>query len=791
MFFLKNMFKNKYLKINLFLTSIVLLALFLGFKTYLDLSLTELSSKFAYNVNRSLPVVDRNGIPLDIVYCNNNWNSSNYLPLYKIPLFLRQAFILSEDKLFYSHYGVNWQARLAAALQNTKALFSISNKNNKIRGASTISEQLVRIMQPRPRNLWSKWLETITVYWLENKLSKEQIFELYLNQLPYAANRRGVQQASYYYFNRDLSTLSYKEMLALVVLVRAPSSFDLYKPDVNIDKSIMRLANLLHYNEILNNEDLLILANSKIKLKSSKLTIDASHFVRFIRNNLSIGNYNNDQNDKIYSTLDSELQNKVQKIIDQRLKNLSHRKVKNGAVLVVNHNTSEIIVWVVGGGSKIANDQNYSYYLAPSNFIDAVTTLRQPGSSLKPFLYALAFTKGWSPAMIIDDSPLSERIGSGLHKFFNYSRRFYGAVTAREALGNSLNIPALQAIKFVGNENYLSTLHNLGFTNLNQSSDFYRDGLALGNGEVTLFELVQAYSALARMGEWRPLRFLLTHRNNTSINYSEHYYKIDDYRRIFQPNVASLIANILSDPDARKLEFGNYSILNFQQQTAVKTGTSTDYHDAWAVGYDDKYVVGVWLGNLDRKPTDGVTGASGPALVMRSVFAEINKFDDQRNGKLFLSPDLIKEQICIPVHLLGNGKLLENNNPYSNNERVNSCSLRTEYFLNKQQIKQFYSLIQEKDTKPKTKLLSLVNGLKLAIDPRIPQSMQYYKFSINDSIKDKNYEVEWVMDGKSLAKGLFNSYDWSLEKGEHELEAIVRKIGEGEVYYDKASFSVK
>lgn len=669
-----------------------------------------------------IQVTDRNGVPLSISY-QNRWNSFDNLPLYKIPEFLQNAFILSEDKHFYQHHGVNWYARLRALWQNVRY-------HHKVSGASTITEQVVRIIHPRARNLWSKWLEGFEAYALERKFSKADILEFYLNQVPYAANRRGILQAAHYYFARDLSSLTPKEMLALVVLARAPSSYDLYKDPHRLDRAITYLAKQMLQNHFLTQQQLIQLQQESFQLQAPELPVNASQFISFVRTHPSPGQM---QVDIIRTTLNSSLQKNIQRILDQRLAQLNQRHVENGAVLVVDHQTSEILAWVIAG-----NDNN-SHGSKPAGYqIDAVMTPRQPGSTLKPLLYGLALDKGWTAATLIEDAPLAEAIGTGLHRFRNYSRTYYGRVTLREALGNSLNIPAVHAINYVGKSHFLTALHQLGFTSLQQPADYYDIGLALGDGEVTLFELVQAYSALANHGVFTSLRYTM----NETLPIVK--------RPIYSPEAASIIGNILSDPWARRLEFGSGSILNFPVQTAVKTGTSTDYHDAWAIGYNYQYTVGVWLGNLDQTPMNGITGAIGPALILRSVFAELTRHEQTHS--LYLSPKLLPANVCIPT-------------------QVNQgCYSRTEYFIPGTTLP---DNLKASMRQPIIKLSRPSEGLRLAIDPRIPTAVQSFEFEVDGIIKGD--QVMWHIDNQPVITTETGSYLWPLSSDFHRVKVTVKR----------------
>lgn len=654
--------------------------------------------------SRNVPVTDRAGNPLAITY-QAPWNNRDAVPLYAMPELLVSSFLYSEDRKFYEHNGVDWNARAAAILQNVR-------RGETVRGASTITEQVVRLINPRPRNLWSKWLEGIEATLLERHASKPEILEFYLNQLPYASGRRGVVQAARYYFNRAPETLSLREILALAVLARAPSAYDLYKNPDRIDIPLGRLALQMKGGGLISQSAYTDLQNETLEPVKPSLPVDARHFARYVQANT--------QGSHLRTTLDSGLQTQVQDILDSRVKKLSAKKVANAAAIVIDHTTGEVLAWSVAGARDAATK---------AGDIDPVTTPRQPGSTLKPFLYASSLEKGWTAATLINDAPIAEAVGSGLHRFRNYSGTHYGPITLREALGNSLNIPAVLAIHYVGVDPFLATLHRLGLDSLDRGAAVYDEGLALGNGEVTLLELARAYSTLANRGTARPLKVLM----------GDHAPKGD---AIYTPETASIIGDILSDPRARALEFGNDSILNLPVRTAVKTGTSTDYRDAWTLGYNDRYTVGIWMGNLDRTPMKDVTGSTGPALALRSIFHILNK--DRDTDTLYLAPTLIEADVCTrPAAPDG------------------TCPRRTEYFANK---------IEETPAAEKKSALELVRptkGLMMAYDPRIPAGHQKFRFELAGLQKDE--EAEWVLNGKSLFRSTSPRYLWPLEKGQHHL----------------------
>ena len=393
-----------------------------------------------------------------------------------------------------------------------------------------------------------------------------------------------------------------------------------------------------------------------------------------------------------------------------------------------------------------------------ASWIDAVTIPRQPGSTLKPLLYALAFEIGWTAATMVDDSPLSESVGRGLHSYHNYSRIHYGPLRVREALGNSLNIPAVRAIQFVGVDEFLDCLQKLGIGSLQQHPDYYGDGLALGNGEITLRELVQAYAVLARQGIYRPLKYVMADEPRQEEN-----------RRIFSAESASLIGNILSDPDARRLEFGNSGLLRFPVQTAVKTGTSSDYRDAWAVGYNYGFTVGVWIGNLDQHATDGIAGATGPALVLRSVMAELNRHEDSR--PLYLSPRLVKAEICKDSGLQANGH----------------CASLSEWFVPGYMPKT--GTVQAKDPKL-TYLRHPTQGLQLAMDPRISDDQEAFVFRLANM--PQSALADWYVDERLVGSTSIGEYLWRLQRGVHSVRVRIWLDGSGQFQdTSEISFIVK
>ena len=682
-------------------------------------------------------VLDRRGQALMVTY-QNHWNLHDRRALHDIPVFLQRAFILAEDKSFYTHNGDDWIARLHALWQNLV-------QGGVVRGASTITEQVVRVRHPRPRTVWSRWLEGWEARRLENTFSKADILEFYLNQVPYGANRRGVVQAARHYFDRDLDTLNRHEMLALAVLVRAPSRLDPNRNEAPLQRSVETLARRARQVGLLSQREFEQVAAGRLDLVAPKLPVQAHHFVEHVYRQLPAEGLSNLS--RVHTTLDAELQKKAQAILDERLAALTGRNAHNAGLLVVDHQNDEILAWV---GAHNGEGSAASWY-------DPVVVPRQPGSTLKPFLYAAALEKGWTAATLIDDSPLAETVLWGLHDYHNYSRRHYGTVRLRDALGNSLNIPALKTIQYVGGSHFLERLDRLGVHNLRQHPDYYGDGLALGNGEITLLELVGAYATLARQGVHRPLRPF--HETSTG----------SESRRVFSPEVSSLIADIISDADARRLEFGYASLLRFPVQAAIKTGTSSDYRDAWAIAFNHRYTAGVWMGNLNDQRMDHVTGARGPALVLRSIFAELNRHI--KTEPLRRSGSLVKTRICRDTGLPASA----------------TCAARDEWFRSDRVP---ISVPTPSAQKPRLRFRQPSNGLLLAMDPRIPDHLEAFEFKLEGL--EGAQRIEWYVDGRSMHAGKNSTYLWKLMRGEHTAWAKVwLHSGEGAKLTPAVNFIVK
>ena len=650
------------------------------------------------------------GTPLTVDRAGR-FNRTAQLPLTQIPQLLRTAFVFSEDRRYWIHGGSDWRARFAALWQNLRA-------GHIVRGASTIGEQVARILTPRSRTYWSHWLEGLEAGRLIGRFGHAGVLDFYLNQVPYGAQRRGIAPAAGYYFGAQVGALDPAEELALVVLVRSPVALDPRHHPRELRRVVDSLAERLRRKGLLGAGTLRAILHSPLAaVAPAQLPVIAGGFVGFVRERIRTLRL---RGRHFTTTLDAPLERFVQRTLTLRVADLAARGVRNGAALVVDNRRGTVLAWA--GAPPVA-----------AGALDPVMIPRQPGSTLKPFLYSLAMERlGWQPSTVLRDGPLSARIGQGVHEYRNYSNRFYGKVSLRYALGNSLNIPAVETAQAVGVARFIRLLARLGITTLRRPAAYYGPAVAIGDGPVSLYQLVQAYATLARHGRFLPLRVL---RDGP----------LAKPKPVLSSAVTSVIATILSDPDARSAEFGPYSVLDLPFPTAVKTGTSSDFHDALAVGFDNRYTVGVWMGRLSGGNMQTITGAAGPAPVLRAIFAYLRQ--RQPYAGLWRSPKLRRVRVC---ERIGPGPCIRRGDWQLPNEVPHASAV------------------------PARRELAIarpVHGELLAIDPRIPRADQVYTFRIAGGRAVRS--VTWILDGHVLGRTRALRIGWPLVSGPHQLAARV------------------
>ncbi len=498
------------------------------------------------------------------------------------------ATLVSEDKRFFEHSGVDLRAIARAMGQNARHVRLVS-------GASTITQQLVKLLdtggQPtrEGRGLDTKIREAARAQNLEEQLSKRQILEAYLNRLSYGRGFIGPEAAARGLFGVSARELSWAQAALLAVLPRAPSYLDPYE---HLDRAQLRqraLLDALHEQGFLSDADHARATAERIALRDIDRPFEAPHLTEALRLGFHGGL---SPNAVTHTTIDLELQRDVEGLAQTHQRRLSDDRAHGAAVVVVDNHSGEVLAYV---GSPGWNDE-------ASGQIDMVRALRQPGSALKPFVYALAFERGLQPPAMLADVPTRFGEQSGAYAPDNFDGGFVGPISAREALAGSLNVPAVRLAASFEPGALLDALHALGFDSLDRSAEHYGLSLALGSGEVRLHELAGAYVTLARGGERIPLTYA---RDAGALGQPV------AGERVMAADVAAAISDALSDPWARLRGLGGSGPFDIGFPVAVKTGTSSGHRDTYAVGYTHERTVAVWIGNPDGTATDALTGGSG------------------------------------------------------------------------------------------------------------------------------------------------------------------------------------
>lgn len=550
--------------------------------------------------NLSTIILDRNGKVLYKFYTDEN---RTWVKLDKIPESLIWATLAIEDKKFYEHHGLSLNGIFMALIYN----FRINDKV-AIRGGSTITQQLVKnVFFDRSKTWTRKAKEAVLAIQLEMKLSKDEILERYLNQVAYGGETYGAQEAALKYFGKNVWEINTAQAAFLAGLPAAPSSYSPFSG--NIDYAYSRQKHVI--KEMVNagyiNDQVAQEANDQaINIIEERRNITAPHFVFYVKKLIEdkFGFTNIDRLGlKITTTLDSDIQKNVEEVVEQELLGIKNLNISNGAAMVVDVKTGDVLAMV---GSK-------DYYAKDiDGKVNVTTSLRQPGSSIKPINYLLALQNGSTLETIIEDTPVSYQIpGQKPYTPQNYTGRFMGKVTLKTALASSLNVPSVKLLNENGVDNMINLAEKMGITTWTDRSRFGL-ALALGSGEVKMIEMIQAYSTFANMGEKVKMDPILKIDNYLSENIFE---KQIEAEKIFEPEYAFLINNILSDDKARSPVFGLNSKLKIPNKTvAVKTGTTNSLKDNWCIGWTPSYIVAAWVGNNDGTPmswvASGVTGAT-------------------------------------------------------------------------------------------------------------------------------------------------------------------------------------
>lgn len=571
-------------------------------------------------------IFDRNEKPLYEVFADQRRTPVGFSD---IPETLRQATIAIEDKNFYKHQGFD-------PLGWLRAVYNIV-VHQKLQGGSTLTQQLVKNVLLTPtRTLSRKIKEFVLAVQIEKKYSKDEILQMYLNEAPYGGTAWGVEAAAETYFGKKVSELNLIESAILAGLPQRPSYYSPFSdyPEAWKSRTTDVLRRMREDGYITGQQEEQTLEDlDKVEFASPETTFKAAHFVMYVKRILEekYGERVVEQGGlRVYTTLDGDLQEEAEKIVKEEIAKVENIHITNGAAMVMDPTTGEILVMV---GSKDFSAKDYD------GQVNVALSLRQPGSAIKPVTYLTALRKGYTAATVISDVETHFPGGTGQKDYVpkNYDGKFHGPVQMRFALGSSLNLPAVKILAMVGLEDTLSMAYKLGFTTLEPTNELMnRLGLSftLGGGEVRLLDMATAYSAFANSGyRVEPLAILKV-EDQDGKTLEEH--KPVQGKRVISEEEAFMITNILSDNNARLLTFGANSLLNISSRTvAVKTGTTNDMRDNWTVGWSPRFITGVWVGNNDNSAMKQVaSGVSGASPIWRRIMLKAFEKNPVREFKV-------------------------------------------------------------------------------------------------------------------------------------------------------------
>ncbi|HEX8932126.1 MAG TPA: PBP1A family penicillin-binding protein [Patescibacteria group bacterium] len=619
-------------KIKYFIFGIVFAFLFIFPPLLISVFLQDLPTPQELTL-RQIPqttkIYDRHGVLLAEDYAQQN---RTLIHLADVPLNLQHATLAIEDKNFYKHPGFDVSAIIRA--------FRQTFVNNTTQGGSTITQQLIKSSILSPEQTFSrKFKEIILAFWAEKIYTKNQILEMYFNQVPYGGTAWGVEAASETYFDKPVNKLTLAESAFLAGLTSAPTAYSPYGQNPTAWKKrqeevLSRMVDLRYITQNQAEEA----TKQELHFRPQQSSLHAPHFVEYVKEQLA-QKYGLPAVEKgglqVTTTLDLKIQEMAEKVVKEEVANDGNLNLTNGAVLITDPKTGEILAMV---GSHDFDDPN------GGNF-NVTTSLRQPGSSIKVVTYSTALRNGFTAATILDDSPIAYPLSDGqIYAPVNYDGRFHGRVSLRTALANSLNIPAVKTLDAVGISSMVNLGKAMGIENWSDPQN-YGLSITLGAADVTMLDMARVNGVLANKGqlvELNPFLKVTDIRNATLEDDS----KPPVGKQVLDPGVTFILSDILADNKARAMEFGDNSPLVIPGHTvSVKTGTTDDKRDNWTNGYTDKAVVIVWVGNNDNSPMSPTlaSGITGAAPIWHRLMEELLKKNPET---IFSPPTDVIQKFC-------------------------------------------------------------------------------------------------------------------------------------------------
>ena len=666
-------------------------------------------------------ILDRHGELLQRIRTDKSVRRGQWLALVDVSPALRTALVLSEDKRFYEHSGVDWRAASAAAWGNLW--------NSKTRGASTLTMQLAGLMDDNlrsaanGRSVVQKIGQTVSAQMLERSWRKDQILEAYLNVVPLRGELVGIDAISRTLFGKAAHGLDEREAAITAALVRAPNARApvVARRACEVLGLMQRSAAPATASEGRADCDALdLIATAALRRKA----FDASEGIapHLARRLLATAG---PVPKEVRSTLRAPLQRFAVQTLQQHLRELRGRHVEDGAMVVLDNATGEVLAWVGSSGD-----------LSRAGDVDGVMALRQPGSTLKPFLYAQAIAEQrLTAASLLDDAGTHIQTAAGLYIPQNYDHHFKGWVSVRTALGASLNVPAVRTLVMVSPDAFHRQLKAVGLP-LKESGDYYGYSLALGSAEVSLLSLSNAYRTLANGGRYSAESFDAGKSKRPSPPQAP---------AVIDPAAAFIVTDILADPLARARTFGTDSVLATRFWSAVKTGTSKDMRDNWAVGFSQRYTVGVWVGNANGAPMWDVSGTTGAAPVWAAVMTFLHRTQASRAP---VPPQgLVQTRVAFEPGA-GNSPATEATRLEWFIAGTGQASIATDSVAKTpMDTRANRSFLSQNDAKLRPRITAPASGTIIALDPDIPPNRQRVSFAADGP------SARWLMDGKPFGQG--------------------------------------
>jgi len=575
-------------------------------------------------------ITDRNGKVLYKYYQGQN---RSWIKYDQIPDLLIKASLAIEDKEFFSHRGVSFKGTVNAFWDNLR-----QRKGKTMRGGSTITQQLIKNVFLSPeKSVKRKVKELALALMLERKMSKTEILERYINQVPFGGEIYGAVEAAERYFGKNVSELNLAQIAFLAGLPASPTTYGVSSDYVMAKARQKTVLEEMRQAKMINEIDYQEAVREDLKILSQKPQISAPHFVFYVKDylasNFGINNLAT-SGVTVKTSLDLEVQEKAQMMVAEEIELVRKLNINNGAALVIDVKSGDILA-MVGSKDYFAPDIDGKY--------NVVTALRQPGSSIKPINYLLALKRGRSMNDYIEDTPVTYEIrGQKPYSPKNYNGKFMGKVTIKTALASSLNIPSVKLLAENGVQSMIDLATDMGITTWEDRNRFGLS-LALGGGEVKMIDLAQAYSVFANLGDKVAINPVLEIRNYLG---EMVYSKTAEKQRVVEPGYSFLINQALSDNNARSPVFGLNSKLVIKGKTvAVKTGTTNNLRDNWCIGWTPNTLVAVWVGNNGNQPMSWVaSGVSGATPIWQNIMSEMLR--DKSNEEWRVPEGIYRAKAC-------------------------------------------------------------------------------------------------------------------------------------------------